>query len=104
MSQHLEQITKVDKPSHDESDSKSEEGSTASEEDMLLSIQYPSPPYFPTPYLHNWDFRDSNQALKYITKHSNCETIHNSLWKFPDLSPDFIYSRIQVIFHYLNVI
>ena len=51
---------------HSKSGSKSEEGSTTLEEDMFLSIWYPSPPNFPKPYLHNQDFRDSNQALKYI--------------------------------------
>ena len=51
---------------HSKSGSKSEEGSTTLEEDMFLSIWYPSPPNFPKPYLLNQDFRDSNWALKYI--------------------------------------
>ena len=64
MSQPSEQCAKAKKASHEESedtsnsDSESEEGSTASEEDTFLSIWYPSPPYFPTPYLCNQDFRE----------------------------------------------
>ena len=75
MSQPSEQITEAKKSSQDDSEnsseSKLEEGSTTSEEDMFLSIQYPSPPNFPTPYLHNWDFGDPKKALKYIMKNFN---------------------------------
>ena len=115
MSQPSEQITKAKKSSHEEleyysnSDSESEEGSTASEEDSFLSIQYPSPPYFPTPYLQDWDFRNSDKGQKYITKHFNLKTLHNSLRRFPDLSHDFIYSntfvdpdRFLLLKHYIN--
>ena len=70
---------------------KLEEGSTASEEDMFLSIWYPSLPHFPKPYLCNWDFKSSDQALKYITKHFNHDSITKSLESFPDLSNDFIF-------------
>ena len=73
-----------------------EEGTTTSEEDMFLSIWYPSLPQLTTPYLHNQDFRDSDQALKYIMKHFNPESIHKSLKSFPDLSHDFIYSNTYV--------
>ena len=88
MSWPSEQITKAKKSSQDDSEyysklvTESEDGSTASEEDMFLSIQYPSPPYFPTPYLHNQDFRDPDKALKYIMKHFNLKTIHNSIQRF----------------------
>ena len=51
----------------------SEEVSTASDDDVFASIQYPSLPpaknfplHFPKPYLYNWDFKDSNQALRYM--------------------------------------
>ena len=84
----------------------SEEGSyasTDSEEDTFLSIWYPSPPpskkfplWFPKPYLHNQDFKDSNQALKYITKYFNLEPIHWSVQSFHDLSNDFIYLNTYV--------
>ena len=98
MSQSSEEITET-KNHHtileyySDSDSELEEGSTTSEEDTFLSIRYPSPPYFPTPYLCNWDFRDPQKAFKYIMKHFNIETIHNSVKLFPDLSKDFIYSN-----------
>ena len=59
----------------------------------FLSIQYPSLPYFPTPYLHHWDFRSTKQALKYKTKHFNLELIHKGIVSFPDLFWDFIYSN-----------
>ena len=76
----------------------SEEASTESEDNVFASIWYPSLPpakksplYFPKPYLHNQDFRDSNQALKYIKRYFNHEMIHQSLQSFPSLSKDFIY-------------
>ena len=106
MSYHMEHDSENDESSqkdteyHSESGStKLEEGSTASEEDTFLSIWYPSPPSFPTPYLHNWDFRDSDQTLEYIMKPFNLESVHNSLKKFPDLSNDFIYSNIYIDSH-----
>ena len=61
-SQHLEYKPEAKKSSHEDleshskSDTKSEEGSMASEDDTFLSIRYPSPPNFPSPYRHNWDF------------------------------------------------
>ena len=85
MSQPLEQITEAKKTSQNDSeynselDTELEKGSTTSEEDMFLLIWYLSPPYFPTPYFHNWDFRDPQKALKYIMMHFNLEAIHNSL-------------------------
>ena len=97
MSQHLEHHSNVKKSSHKELeytsnlDSESEEGSMASEEDTFLSIWYPSPPFFPTPYLHNQDFLDSPRAMKYIMKHFNCEAIYEGLQKYPDPSKDPIY-------------
>ena len=102
MLQPLEQTIKPNKTSYEELeynsdlDSKLEEGSTTSEEDMFLYIRYPSPPYFPTPYLCDWDFRVSDKALKYIMKHFNLEVVHNRLRRFPDLSLDFIYSNTFV--------
>ena len=94
MSQFSEQITKTTKSSHDKSEynSELEEGSTATEEDMFLSIWYPSLPFFPTPNLHHWDLGDPKKALKYIMKHFNLKTIHN-IQRFPNLSKDFIYSN-----------
>ena len=97
MSQPLEQIAEAKKSSHEESeytsdlDSELEEGSTASKEDTFLSIWYPSLPNFPTPYLHNWDFRDDNKALKYIMRIFNPKVIHNSLLAFPTLLRDIVY-------------
>ena len=67
------------------SNSNLEEGSTTSEEDMFLSIQYPSP------YLHNWDFRDPDRALKYIMKNFNYKTVIKSLRSFPNLSLNLLY-------------
>ena len=84
----------------------SEEGSTASEEDTFLSIQYPSslplknfPLQFHKPYLHNQDFKDSDQALRYIMKNFNLELIHQSVQSFPDLSNNFIYSNTYMDTH-----
>ena len=102
MLHHMEYVSKNDESSqndteyHSESGSELEEGTTASEEDTFLSIQYPSLPHFPTPYLHNWDSRDSDQALKCITKHFNPESITKSLKSFPDLSHNFISSNTFV--------
>ena len=76
-----------------------EEGSTTSENDVFPSIWYPLPHKFPTIYLHHQDFRDSDQALRYITRYFNCKTIHQSLKSFPNLSKDFIYSNTYVDTH-----
>ena len=97
MSSPSEQHAKAKKSSHDDSDTssepetKSEEGSTASEDDMFLSIRFPSPPNFHTPYLHNQDFLDTERARRYITKHFNLENIREGLQRYPDLSKDVIY-------------
>ena len=78
--------------------SESEEASTESEDDVFASIWYPSlhpakkfPLCFPKPYLCNQDFKDSDQALKYIRRYFNHEMIHQSLQSFPNLSKDFIF-------------
>ena len=63
----------------------------ASEDDMFLSIQFPSPPNFHTLYLRNWDFLDTKRAGKYITKHFNIENIREGLQHYPVLSKDVIY-------------
>ena len=97
MSQRLEHDSIADKPSHIDLDTKSkletesEEGSTASEDDTFLSIWFPSPPNFHTPYLCNRDFLDAKRARKYITKHFNLENIREGLRRYPDLSKDIIY-------------
>ena len=115
MSQPSEQVTEAKKPSHEDSETNSrleielEEGSTASEDDTFLSIQFPSPSIFPKPYLCNWDFFDSKRARKYIMKHFNLENIKNSLWCFPDLSRDILYHNTFIVpehfdslQHYIN--
>ena len=71
MLQHSEQKTEANKSSHgsetnSKSETESEEGSTASEDDVFLSIWFPSPPNFHTPYLRNRDFLDAERARKYI--------------------------------------
>ena len=92
MSQPLETDSAANKSSHNdlenvsESGSKSEEGSTASEDDVFLSIWFPSLPNFPTPYLCNQDFLDAERARRYITKHFNLENIREGLRCYPDLS------------------
>ena len=86
---------------HSDTDgTESEEASIASDDDVFASIQYPSPPpvknfplHFPKPYLWNQDFKDSDQALKYIRRYFNCEMIHKSLKVFPNLTKDFIYAN-----------
>ena len=94
MSQHSEQVTEAKKSSHEDSESnseletESEEGSMASEDDTFLSIQFPSPPNYPTPYLCNQDFQSSEQAMKFIMKHFNLGTIHDGFQRYPDLSKD----------------
>ena len=85
MSQPSEHNSAAKKSSHidseinSESESESEEGSTASEDDLFLSIQFPSPPNFDSPYLRNWDFLDAERARRYITKHFNLENIREGL-------------------------
>ena len=98
MSQPSEQITDANKSSHEDLEyySKSEEGSTTSEEDTFLSIQYPSLPNFPTPYLCNRDFLDSERARKYIMKHFNLKHIKEGLRRYPDLSRDILYHNTFV--------
>ena len=97
MSQPLEQDSTAKKPSHEdsennsESETESEEEYTASEDDMFLSIRFPSLPNCPTPYLRNRDFLDAKRARRYITKHFNLENIREGLWRYPDLSKDVIY-------------
>ena len=97
MSSPLEQYTEAKKSSHEDSETnckletKSEEGFTASEDDVFLSIQFPSPPNFHTSYLRNWDFLDTERARKYIMKHFNLENIREGLRRYPDLSKDVIY-------------
>ena len=90
MSQPSEQVS-VAKKYNSETDSESEEGSMASEDDMFLSIRFPSLPNFHTPYLCNWDFLDAERARKYITKHFNIKNIREGLQCYPDLSKDVIY-------------
>ena len=81
----MEQVSGAEKSSHDdsetnsESETESEEGSMASEDDTFLSIQFPSPPNFPSPYLCNQDFLDSERARKYIMKHFNLKNIKEGL-------------------------
>ena len=85
MSQPSEMLSEDNKTSHDGSETHSElktkleESSMASENDVLLSIRFPSPPNFHTPYLHNWDFLDAGWARKYIMKHFNLENIREGL-------------------------
>ena len=78
------------------SETKSEEGSTASEDDTFLSIWFPSPPNFHTPYLCNQDFLDAKKARRFITKHFNIENIREGLLRYPDLSKDVIYHNTFV--------
>ena len=97
MSQPSEHSSAAKKSSHDGSETNSElenkleEGSTASEDDVFLSIRFPSPSYFPTPYLRNRDFLDAERARRYIMKHFNLENIKEGLRCYPDLSKDVIY-------------
>ena len=97
MSQPLEQNPKAkqssqnDSESNSKSETESEEGPTAFEDDTFLSIQFPSPPNFHTPYLHTWDFLDAERARKYIMKHFNIENIREGLQRYPDLSKDVIH-------------
>ena len=102
MSLPLEQDSMAKKSSQDnlennsKLETKSEEGSMASEDDMFLSIWFPSPPHFPTPYLCNRDFLNTKQARKYITKHFSIENIREGLRRYPDLSKDIIYHNTFV--------
>ena len=96
MSQHSEQKSEVNKSSHgsetnSKSETESEEGSTASEDDVFLSIQFPSPHNFPHPYLRNRDFLNAERARRYITKHFKLKNIREGLRRYPDLSKDVIY-------------
>ena len=102
MSQPSEQDSAAKKPSHIDSETnseletESEEGSMASEDDTFLSIQFPSPPNFHTPYLRNRDFLDAERARRYIMKHFNLENIREGLQHYPDLSKDIIYHNTFV--------
>ena len=101
MSQHSEQKSNANKSSHgseanSESETELEEGSTASEDDVFLSIQFPSLPNFHSPYLCNRDFLDAERARRYIMKHFNLENIREGLRCYPDLSKDVIYHNTFV--------
>ena len=96
MSQPPEQNSLAKSSSHIDSETKSEEGSTASEDDSFLSILFPSPPNFHTPNLRNRDFLDAERARKYIMKHFNLENIREGLQRYPDLSKDVIYHNTFV--------
>ena len=108
MSQHLEQDSAAEKSSHidsetnSESETESEEGSMASEDDTFLSIRFPSPPNFHTPYLHNQDFLDAERARRYIMKHFNLENIREGLRHYPDLSKDIIYHNTFIALEYFE--
>ena len=60
MSQPLEQDSTAEKSTHG-LETESEEGSTASEDDVFFSIWFPSPPHFHTPYLRIRDFLDAER-------------------------------------------
>ena len=102
MSQPLEHDSAAEKSSHidsehnSESETELEEGSTASEDDVFLSIRFPSPPIFTTPYLRNRDFLDAEKTRRYIMKHFNIENIREGLRHYPDLSKDVIYHNTFV--------
>ena len=101
MSQPLAHTTEA-KPSHmqlessSEEDTELEEGTTASEDDVFSSIQYPAPHLFPNSYLQNWNFINSNAAKKYIKRFFNSEAIHRSLKDYPDHSKNFIYFNTYI--------
>ena len=80
-----------DREYHSESVTELEEGSTTLEEDTFLSIWYPSPPNFPTPHVHNWDFGDPDKALNDITRNFNFKSVSKSLRSFINLAYDLIY-------------
>ena len=108
-SKHAESSHKITEYHSNTDGTESEEASTASDDDVFTSIWYPSPlpakkfPLgFPKPYLQNQDFKDSDQALRYIMRYFNCEMIHQSLKSFPDLYNDFIYSNTYVETHHFN--
>ena len=97
MSQPLEQHSEPVKSSQNNSETNSksetklEEGSMASEDDIFLSIRFPSPPSFHTPYLRNQDFLNTERARRFITKHFSIENIREGLRHYPDLSKDIIH-------------
>ena len=96
----MEQVSKHAESSHqtteyhsDGDGTKLEVPSTASDDDVFTSIQYPSLPpaknfplHFPKPYLHNQDFKGSDQALRYTMRYFNHQTIHQSLKSFIAIS------------------
>ena len=96
MSQPSEHDSEAEKSSHG-SETELEEGSTASEDDVFLSIQFPSLPNFPYPYLRNRDFLDDEKARRYITRHFNIENIREGLRRYPDLSRDVLYHNTFVV-------
>ena len=105
-SEHAESSHKSTEYHSDTDASESEKASTASDDDVFASIWYPSPPpvknfplCFPKPSLCNWNFKDSDQALK---RYFNHEMIHQSLKSFPNLYNDFIYSNTYVDIHRFN--
>ena len=96
MPQPPEHDSTADQSSHN-SETESEESSTASDDDVCFSIRFPSPPNFPHPYLRNRDFLDSERARRYITKHFNLENIREGLRRYPDLSKDVLYHNTFVV-------
>ena len=96
MSQPSEQDSAAEESSHIDLETKSEEGSMASEADTFLSIRFPSLPNFHTPYLCNRDFLNTKRARRYIPKHFNLENIREGLRRYHDLSKDIIYRNTFV--------
>ena len=96
MSQPSEHDSAAEQSSH-ESETKLEEGSTASEDDVFLSIRFPSPPNFSHPYLCNQDFLDAERARRYITRYFNLKNIREGLRCYPDLSRDVLYHNTFVV-------
>ena len=98
----LEHIPEAKKSSHEHLETELEEGSMASEDDTFLSIQFPSLPHFPKPYLRNWDFLDSERARNYIMKHFNIGNIKEGLCHYPDLSRDILYHNTFIVPDHFN--
>ena len=96
MSQHPEhgfttESSQINSKNTSKSEPELEEESLVPTELGHFPAHFSTPLQFWKPYLCNWDLRNTNKALEYITENFCPSKISNNLWVFPNLASDFIY-------------
>ena len=114
MSQHSEQHSKIAESSHMqtteyhskadepiamtiEEDNESDHETTDSElENVFDGIHYPAPHQWEHTYLWLHNFWDPDEAQDYINRRFNWQSTRESLFAFPNLATNFIYSNTYI--------